>query len=141
MSFLILKETICVGAARFELATSWSQTRRDDRTTLRPELLLIKNFQADANVLLFFVQQIKTFISFCLCNSFASKKLIFRIRIQARLFFCSVKSKSLRMLFQLTAVREGFEPSVQLPVRQFSKLVLSASQAPHPTLIFQGMQM
>jgi hypothetical protein len=27
-----------VGAARFELATSWSQTRRDDRATLRPEL-------------------------------------------------------------------------------------------------------
>jgi len=26
-----------VGAARFELATSWSQTRRDDRTTLRPD--------------------------------------------------------------------------------------------------------
>ncbi len=35
-----------VGAARFELATSWSQTRRDDRATLRPELLAIffKNF-------------------------------------------------------------------------------------------------
>ena len=32
------------------------------------------------------------------------------------------------------AVREGFEPSVQLPVRQFSKLFLSASQAPHPIL-------
>ncbi len=32
------------------------------------------------------------------------------------------------------AVREGFEPSVQLPVRQFSKLFLSASQAPHPFL-------
>ncbi len=29
------------------------------------------------------------------------------------------------------AVREGFEPSVQFPVRQFSKLILSASQAPH----------
>ena len=27
------------------------------------------------------------------------------------------------------AEREGFEPSVQLPVRQFSKLFLSASQA------------
>ena len=26
-----------VGAAGFEPATSWSQTRRDDRTTLRPE--------------------------------------------------------------------------------------------------------
>ena len=29
------------------------------------------------------------------------------------------------------AVREGFEPSVQFPVRQFSKLILSASQASH----------
>jgi hypothetical protein len=29
-----------VGAARFELATSWSQTRRDDRATLRPELFV-----------------------------------------------------------------------------------------------------
>jgi hypothetical protein len=28
-------------------------------------------------------------------------------------------------------VKEGFEPSVQFPVRQFSKLILSASQAPH----------
>ncbi len=28
-----------VGVARFELATSWSQTRRDDRATLHPELL------------------------------------------------------------------------------------------------------
>jgi hypothetical protein len=28
---------IIVGAARFELATSWSQTRRDNRATLRPE--------------------------------------------------------------------------------------------------------
>ena len=32
------------------------------------------------------------------------------------------------------AVREGFEPSVQFPVRQFSKLILSASQAPHHIL-------
>ena len=29
-----------VGAAGFEPATSWSQTRRDDRTTLRPELII-----------------------------------------------------------------------------------------------------
>src|SRR5690606_23879089 len=29
------------------------------------------------------------------------------------------------------AVREGFEPSVPFPVRQFSKLFLSATQAPH----------
>ena len=35
-----------------------------------------------------------------------------------------------RVVF-VQAVREGFEPSVQFPVRQFSKLILSASQAPH----------
>ena len=29
---------INVGMARFELATSWSQTRRDNRATLHPEL-------------------------------------------------------------------------------------------------------
>jgi hypothetical protein len=32
---------LCVGMARFELATSWSQTRRDNRATLHPELLVI----------------------------------------------------------------------------------------------------
>ena len=35
-----LHEWLCVGAARFELATSWSQTRRDNRATLRPEYVL-----------------------------------------------------------------------------------------------------
>jgi hypothetical protein len=44
----------------------------------------------------------------------------------------------------LFAVREGFEPSVQFPVRQFSKLILSASQAPHLGSkikpLFQGLQ-
>jgi hypothetical protein len=72
-----------VGAARFELATSWSQTRRDDRTTLRPENVLFK-----------------------------------------------------RTTLTSVAVRAGFEPAVQLPVRQFSKLFLSASQAPHLALPF-----
>ncbi len=51
--------------------------------------------------------------------------------------FCS-------FLMTLIAVREGFEPSVQLPVRQFSKLILSASQAPHQVLkiksLFSGLQ-
>ena len=36
--------TLLVGVARFELATSWSQTRRDDRTTLHPEYLIF-NYQ------------------------------------------------------------------------------------------------
>jgi hypothetical protein len=31
----------------------------------------------------------------------------------------------------LGAVRAGFEPAVQFPVRQFSKLVVSASHPPH----------
>jgi hypothetical protein len=35
------------------------------------------------------------------------------------------------------AEREGFEPSVPLPVRQFSKLILSASQAPLRVLVFK----
>jgi hypothetical protein len=43
-------QSISVGAARFELATSWSQTRRDDRTTLRPEQFLLKNLFLSMNV-------------------------------------------------------------------------------------------
>ena len=35
-----------VGVAGFEPATSWSQTRRDDRATLHPERLLSKNVTA-----------------------------------------------------------------------------------------------
>ena len=37
-SILIEELGLCVGMARFELATSWSQTRRDNRATLHPEL-------------------------------------------------------------------------------------------------------
>ena len=37
-----LMKYFIVGAAGFEPATSWSQTRRDDRTTLRPELSVIQ---------------------------------------------------------------------------------------------------
>ena len=33
--------------------------------------------------------------------------------------------------FLTGAVRAGFEPAVQFPVRQFSKLVVSASHPPH----------
>lgn len=33
---LLMHRWAFVGAARFELATSWSQTRRDNRATLRP---------------------------------------------------------------------------------------------------------
>ena len=36
---LVPFETLFVGMARFELATSWSQTRRDNRATLHPELI------------------------------------------------------------------------------------------------------
>ena len=45
-------------------------------------------------------------------------------------------SETNRKAYFSSAVKEGFEPSVQLPVRQFSKLVLSASQAPHLYLLF-----
>ena len=46
----------------------------------------------------------------------------------------AIIKKGLSSLFELkslSAVRAGFEPAVRLPVRQFSKLFLSASQAPH----------
>ena len=35
------------------------------------------------------------------------------------------------LLLDLSAVRAGFEPAVQLPVRQFSKLVVSATHPSH----------
>ncbi len=38
-----------VGAAGFEPATSWSQTRRDDRTTLRPEYTVLLRRVWDSN--------------------------------------------------------------------------------------------
>jgi hypothetical protein len=44
--------------------------------------------------------------------------------------FCKSTTFFISCNFNL-AVREGFEPSVQFPVRQFSKLLLSASQSPH----------
>ena len=72
------KITKTVGAAGFEPATSWSQTRRDDRTTLRPELV----FAAES---------------------------------------------------------KGFEPLVPLPVRMFSKHVLSASQATLLNNVFESL--
>ena len=40
------------------------------------------------------------------------------------------------------AVRAGFEPAVRLPVRQFSKLVVSATHPSHQTALFllMGLQ-
>ncbi len=46
---LVSIDTVIVGVARFELATSASQTRRDNRATLHPELF-IKN--SDANIII-----------------------------------------------------------------------------------------
>ena len=40
-NFFLYRKNV-VGVARFELATSWSQTRRDNRATLHPDTL--KNF-------------------------------------------------------------------------------------------------
>ena len=42
-------------------------------------------------------------------------------------------NKKSRHFSDFLAVREGFEPSVQLPVRQFSKLVVSATHPSHLT--------
>ena len=38
---------------------------------------------------------------------------------------------------QIEAVRGGFEPPVRLPVRQFSKLVVSATHPSHQTPLFR----
>ena len=41
----LMKYFIVVGAAGFEPATSWSQTRRDDRTTLHPAAVITTGFE------------------------------------------------------------------------------------------------
>ena len=41
-------------------------------------------------------------------------------------------------VFLILAVRAGFEPAVQFPVRQFSKLVVSASHPPHRVLFLSS---
>ena len=43
--------------------------------------------------------------------------------------FKSLDSKGLIQIVSLLAESEGFEPSVQFPIRMFSKHVLSATQA------------
>lgn len=46
--------------------------------------------------------------------------------------------KATEIFFQsLAAVRGGFEPPERLPVRQFSKLVVSATHPSHQTPIFR----
>lgn len=42
------------------------------------------------------------------------------------------------LTLSLSAVRAGFEPAVRFPVRQFSKLVVSASHPPHQTWSAKG---
>ncbi len=41
---MVLKNTIFVGVAGFEPATSASQTRRDNRATLHPDMAIILKF-------------------------------------------------------------------------------------------------
>ncbi len=44
-----------------------------------------------------------------------------------------IKPDASHRAFVLFAVRGGFEPPEQFPVRQFSKLVVSATHPPHRT--------
>ena len=87
-----------VGAAGFEPATSWSQTRRDDRTTLRPERFIFNIY--------FSTERDQYLFSFYSGETFSSTHVNF-------------------------AVGARFELAVQLPVRQFSKLLVSASHPSH----------
>ncbi len=45
--------------------------------------------------------------------------------------FCKHKNDFLIFFHRIVAVGAGFEPAVQLPVRQFSKLLVSASHPSH----------
>ena len=74
----------------------------------------------------------------CYSNHF----YFFLLALKSEAFERFVKNKKrLRLLCYLSAERAGFEPAVQLPVRQFSKLFLSATQAPLLYRIFCGLQM
>ena len=170
-----------VGAAGFEPATSWSQTRRDDRTTLRPELIIffISKFlnrtpesECKSNQIIIICKSIRnkrivqkklintflhyiaeraglsqlSFVSFrwtCVSNLFLvlipSSFITLRRERDYLNFLSSVFdglasrtfSGSHPFFLHYIAERAGFEPAVQLPVRQFSKLVVSAT---HPSL-------
>ena len=80
-----------VGVAGFEPATSCSQSRRDNRATLHPEL----------------------------------SSEILRVQRKQIFLFCTLFCK------KINAVRGGFEPPVPLQVRQFSKLLVSATHPSH----------
>ena len=145
-----------VGAAGFEPATSWSQTRRDDRTTLRPELIIL---YFNCFWIAFQKWERKVNKIILLCNlAFSKSKLTLpcsSLRCGRTLWFSSscsytmlrrerdyLRCSSLRfgsnplvliqLLLHYVAEGAGFEPAVQLPVRQFSKLVVSAT---HPSLL------
>ena len=128
-----------VGAAGFEPATSWSQTRRDDRTTLRPELLLpIRQFHAPLNFGGLRFTFVKLRHQFCGFSSLSSSTLLRWERDYLRwspLHRCEASARTLRFLIPLflhvVAVGAGFEPAVRLPVRQFSKLLVSATHPSH----------
>ncbi len=45
--------------------------------------------------------------------------------------FCKCKVEIVIFFHRIVAVGAGFEPAVQLPVRQFSKLLVSASHPSH----------
>ena len=78
---IIVLENNIVGMARFELATSWSQTRRDDRTTLRPELLF-----KDANVRKFMVDAI-LFSNKCLWIDFQGSEFFAAAQLSTTALF------------------------------------------------------
>ena len=110
-----------VGAAGFEPATSWSQTRRDDRTTLRPEHILKFHQKSDASDLIYL--RFQFFLHFDAVGAGLPSVLFASLRVEPYGF------SSLHLHF--VAVGAGFEPAVQLPVRQFSKLLVSASHPSH----------
>ena len=61
------------------------------------------------------------------------------LTVHFRAFFKTQKEPQafvLQQLAALSAVRGGFEPPVRLPVRQFSKLVVSATHPSHQTTPF-----
>ena len=116
-----------VGAAGFEPATSWSQTRRDDRTTLRPE----HKTNAFNDAIRYGTNPAASHPSQpslrCGGSGITSGGLRFATARTPRLL--------IPLNLHFVAVGAGFEPAVRLPVRQFSKLLVSAT---HPSHLVQS---
>ncbi len=122
--------------AGFEPTTSCSQSRRDTGLRYTPKMASIFFCKTFASASANFCRggRIRTY------DLLLPKQARYRATLHPELGICfpfykGWQSNGFKMIIPFIcqfnfAERAGFEPAVPLPVRQFSKLFLSASQAP-----------